>query len=79
MSACSRGDAVPASALAFASAASAGALAAGSIGALMLGPSTRASPQKQMAQEGSISWARRKLLAASAWLKPKVSIIAWSM
>ena len=64
-------------ATALANAASAGALASGIIGALMLGPSTSASPQKHMAQPGSSYCAAWNARCASAWLKPKASRMPW--
>jgi len=51
---------------------------AGSIGALMLGPSATATPQRHMAQPGSSFAPWRKELIASSWLKPYISLSPWS-
>jgi hypothetical protein len=68
MSSRSRALALGASACARVIAASAAAPAASSIGALMFGPSTSASPQWHIAQSGSRRCAWRNARAASAWL-----------
>jgi hypothetical protein len=65
------------SSVARASAASAGGFASGTIGALMFGPRTSASPQKHIAHSGSRRCAAWNARCASAWLKAKASRTPW--
>jgi hypothetical protein len=58
------------SASAFCAASQAGAAASGTIGTLMLGPSTSGWPHQQMAQSGSALTASAKAWPAAWWLKP---------
>ena len=75
----SRGVAVPLSASARCTSDTARASSAGSIGALMFGPSTSAWPQYAIAHAGSRRAASANARPASAWLNPYVRLTPWLM